>query len=953
MRASRSFRSVSQLITSAVLCCGLSDFSVAEEPLHQRIDAVVQSTAIGPVADSVDDLTFVRRLYLDLTGQIPSSAQSRQFLANDAPDRRTQLVDQLLASPDFNRHLATIFDVMLMERRGNAHVKTEDFRAWLQQSFEQNKPFHQLASELIAADPTGPAPATAFFLERGVEPNLMTREISRTFFGRDIQCAQCHDHPNVDGYKQEEYYGIYAFVNRSSLFQPDKKKPAVISETADGHASFKSVFTSREAFTSPRLPGEAEVVEPVFAAGEEYTVSPSKTVAGVPRYSRRARLAELVATGQNVYFRRNIANRLWAKVMGRGLVQPVDMHHSMNPPSHPQLMTLLADEIAAMNFDVKAFLRELVLTDVYQRAHKFQQTPTIDIADLTAAIEQLKQQKDVAVAESAAKEEIVEAALKELDAAIAAAEPVRAAWEKSRAAAVAAAKKQADAAAVESSKRGTVEQKKILAAHLTEAFAKTQAAAERLGQPQELATITTALKTRGDKTTAELAKLQKDLEAAARAAATATQALETAQAADAAEREKLTPLTDVMQQHRQRLVRSFHESQRSYERVSSAERSVDYLQQLIAKQQASTSIPRIEATVASTDQQQQQATSTVSTAEQQMAAAIEQMKIAEAARQQADQQARQQSEQMQSATEAAEVLAAALARANAAAEILQRDSAMDELVVQLERSGQRLSQKVGEAHARLDDATAKLQQSTAQVEQMQAAAAKARQQADAASQQVVALQKTLDELHAQLTEATAAKAAAMAEVDQHAVRQFHLATVEPLSPEQLAFSILQASGQRSRQVDAELAKLNKEKPLKADQQTEAVLAERRQQAEAAAAASLHKTAASLINLFAAEAGQPQDAFFATVDQALFFANGSQVRSWLAPSADNLTARLLKIETAESLAEELYLSILVRKPETDEIQDVAQYLKVRGDRKSAAVQELAWALMTSAEFRFQY
>ena len=131
----------------------------------------------------------------------------------------------MLASEEVSGHLATTFDVMLMERRGGKHVKSEEFRAWLKASFDQNKPFHQLAAELISADTSDASrPSAAFLLERDVEPNLLTREIARMFFGMDLQCAQCHDHPNVDDYKQEDYYGLYSFVSRSSLFSAGQEK---------------------------------------------------------------------------------------------------------------------------------------------------------------------------------------------------------------------------------------------------------------------------------------------------------------------------------------------------------------------------------------------------------------------------------------------------------------------------------------------------------------------------------------------------------------------------------------------------------------------------------------------------------------------------------------------------------------------------------------------------------
>ncbi len=108
-----------------------------------------------------------------------------------------------------------------------------------------------------------------------------------------------------------------------------------------------------------------------------------------------------------------------------------------------------------------------------------------------------------------------------------------------------------------------------------------------------------------------------------------------------------------------------------------------------------------------------------------------------------------------------------------------------------------------------------------------------------------------------------------------------------------------------------------------------------------------------VALFGAGAGQPQRGFFATVDQALFFDNGGQVRGWVAPSAGNLSDRLLKIKDARLLAEELYLSVLTRRPSDEESAEIDRYLAARSNDRSAAVQEAVWALLTSSEFRFNH
>jgi hypothetical protein len=949
-----SVRSVWHRLLLVVFVAATTSTASADEPLHRRIDQAFYATAVGPVADKVDDLNFARRAYLDLNGRIPAVDEVRAYLASPEENCRTRLIDQLLASGDFSGHLATTFDVMFMERRGGKHIKSDDFRAWLKASFEQEKPFHQLAAELITADTSAAnRPSAAFLLERDVEPNLLTREIARMFFGMDLQCAQCHDHPNVDDYKQEDYYGLHSFVSRSSLFQPDKKKPAVLAEAADGQSPFKSVFTSREAFTSPRMPGEVEITEPVFEAGDEYKTRPAKTVASVPTYSRRAKLAESVASGSNHYFRRNIANRLWAMMMGRGLVHPVDMHHSMNPPSHPELMTLLADEFAAMNFEVKPFLRELALTDVYQRSHQFTQPQPVEVAALGTTIEQLQQQRTTANDLTLQKEDEAQAALEQLDAALAAAEPQRAALAKVRAAATAAAKKRDDAVTAQQAKKAALEAKQTFAAAVKETLDRASAAADLLASPKDLTATVAILNTRNTANTAELKKLQQAFDAAAKASAAANEVLTTARAAEKTERDKYTPLQPPLRQHRAAMVKAFKESQQAYILVTHRDQEVEYLQNLIRQTDAASKLPATRSAATVVEQQYKVALQSVDTSAKQMADAAKTKTAAATKKATAQETVTRLTLAMQQQQQANNALAAALKNATAAASALQ-DQAIAEMATELEKSAARTSARIGETSSQLGVATTEMETAGQTVADMQAKADAAKRQTDVARQQAAEADKKRTELQTTVATLVTAKNEADASVIEQSTQQFHLATVECLTPEQLTWSILQASGQIERQVIAELAKLNKEKPLTDAQKADAAaLAKRHAEAEAAALASLTKTAAGFVKLFAAEQGQPQDDFFATVDQALLFANGTQMRSWLSPSGDNLTGRLLKLETPGLIADELYLSTLVRKPTADEIKDVSLYLAARGDKKKEAVQELAWALVTSSEFRFQY
>jgi hypothetical protein len=185
----------------------------------------------------------------------------------------------------------------------------------------------------------------------------------------NLGCAQCHDHPLVDAYKQDHYYGIYAFLNRSYLFNDRKAKVSVFAEKGEGDVSFQSVFMAKVTKTSlPRLPEGKDVKEPKFDKGQEYTAPVKKGERGIPKFSRRSQLADAVTGPDNPRFARATANRLWSFLFGRGIVNPVEYDHPANAPSHPELLDLLAKELAARKYDVKSFLKDLMRSQAYQRS---------------------------------------------------------------------------------------------------------------------------------------------------------------------------------------------------------------------------------------------------------------------------------------------------------------------------------------------------------------------------------------------------------------------------------------------------------------------------------------------------------------------------------------------------------------------------------------------------------
>ncbi len=356
-----------------ILAGGFSSALFSDE-LHGRIDHLISASANdAPLGAIGDDATFVRRVYLDLAGRIPSWQEAKTFLDSTAALKRAELIDTLLASSDHPRRMQDLFHAMLMERRGD----NPEWAKFLQNSFEANKPWDQLVREILDPDPNNEAiRGSAFFHTKRLEkvgqqetdyPGL-TRDVGRLFLGVDLQCAQCHDHLFIDSYKQADFQGLYT-VYQNTFIRSDVQFPAIGEKLLSKKADFSSVFEKVALTTGPRIPGGNEIEIPLFEKDQEYLVPPDQKTnfPGTPKFRGMQFIAAEVTSPTNAALARNIANRLWFVMMGRGLVNPLDQHHPANPPSHPELLDVLAQEIVVQKFDIRAILRQMALSETYQR----------------------------------------------------------------------------------------------------------------------------------------------------------------------------------------------------------------------------------------------------------------------------------------------------------------------------------------------------------------------------------------------------------------------------------------------------------------------------------------------------------------------------------------------------------------------------------------------------------
>jgi len=353
----------------------------ASEPqpsFSKQIDAWVladDNPSFGgkPIAPILEESLLLRRIFLCLVGIPPTLDELNYYFSETAQDRYERKVDELFEQPEFVEHWAEKLDVMLMERRANTHIPQDQWMDWLRARVAEKKPLHHLFSDLLTADgrPGPERPAARFLLDRGGDPNLVARDIGRIYFGRDLQCAQCHDHPAIDSYFQTDYHGLFGFVASLHLAEaPDgETKISMIAEKSTGDAPFESVFRKGAMHrVLPHLFGQTELPMQWTIPGEDYAAPQHTGYPPVPLSSRRQQLADAIRSGNLEPFNRNVANRLWAQVFGQGVVDPVDLHHSANPPISEDLLQGLADRLVEVGFDLRRFLRDLLMSETFRLA---------------------------------------------------------------------------------------------------------------------------------------------------------------------------------------------------------------------------------------------------------------------------------------------------------------------------------------------------------------------------------------------------------------------------------------------------------------------------------------------------------------------------------------------------------------------------------------------------------
>ncbi|WP_425616180.1 DUF1549 and DUF1553 domain-containing protein [Anatilimnocola sp. NA78] len=324
----------------------------AANPIDEKVFARLQTLQLTP-SQPCDDATYLRRAQLDLLGLLPTAEEAEAFLADESPDKREQLIDRLLARPEFAEQWALKWSDLLRNEEKVLDTKGVDvFYDWLRTSFAHGTSLSDMVKQLVTAKGgTYENPPTNFYRATR-DPFIRGETTARLFLGVRLQCARCHNHP-YDTWTQDDYYNWAGVFARIDYDIPDNKRKDKLDKNEfigqqivkiNSEGEVKNARTGKDA--QPRLLGAKSPVD--------------------IKSDRLDALGEWLTSADNKRFAENQANLVWYHLLGRGLVEPIDDFRATNPAVHPQLLDQLANDLIAADFDLRTLIREIMTSQVYQ-----------------------------------------------------------------------------------------------------------------------------------------------------------------------------------------------------------------------------------------------------------------------------------------------------------------------------------------------------------------------------------------------------------------------------------------------------------------------------------------------------------------------------------------------------------------------------------------------------------
>jgi Protein of unknown function (DUF1549)/Protein of unknown function (DUF1553) len=298
-------------------------------------------------SDPASDASFHRRAYLDVIGRLPTPDETRAFLADKSPDRRARLIDQLLKRPEYADFWANKWADLLRPNPYRVGIKAVfNLDAFLRDSFRRNKPYDQFVRELLTARGSTFRNGAAVLFRDRREPAEITTMVSQLFLGIRLDCARCHHHP-FEVWGQDDFYSFAAYFSRVG------HKGVGLSPPISGGEEV--IFATSKGTVKHPVSGKVMDPRPLFGKAAEVTDD---------RDPRQV-LADWVVSPDNPYFAKVIVNRVWADLMGRGLVDPVDDLRATNPPTNGPLLDALAEDFRKNGYDLKKLIKTITSSYVY------------------------------------------------------------------------------------------------------------------------------------------------------------------------------------------------------------------------------------------------------------------------------------------------------------------------------------------------------------------------------------------------------------------------------------------------------------------------------------------------------------------------------------------------------------------------------------------------------------
>jgi hypothetical protein len=342
-----------------------SGFTWKETPEYNVVDALVyeklRSVRVLP-SDVCTDAEFVRRLHLDLTGLPPEPATVRAFLDDKRPSRvkRDELVDKLVGSPDYVEHWTNKWaDLLQVNRKFLGENGAKGFRSYIKDAVETNKPYDKFVRDILTASGSNIDNPAASYYKVLRDPGAAMENTTQLFLAVRFNCNKCHDHP-FERWTQDQYYQLASFFAQVGRAEDQRYKGQKVGGSAvEGAAPLVEVISDLKAGDVTHLRTGA-TAPPKF---------PYLTKDLAPNtVTRREQMAHWLASKENPYFARSYVNRLWAYMLGVGLIEPIDDIRAGNPPTNPKLLDKLAEEFIASGFDTRHIIKLICKSRTYQHS---------------------------------------------------------------------------------------------------------------------------------------------------------------------------------------------------------------------------------------------------------------------------------------------------------------------------------------------------------------------------------------------------------------------------------------------------------------------------------------------------------------------------------------------------------------------------------------------------------